>query len=458
LGVLYREMQRRVEAEALLKKALDIREHLVRSHPDVVKYQDSLGSNYHNLGVLYRETGRPVDAEKTLQRALEIAEQLARDHPKVPDYRVQVAARYEVLGLLYLKTRRPTQAEAAYQKALGIREQMARDHAKIPSYQNSVAASYNNLANLYLNTGRPDDAEAAYEKALAIRAQLAREYSQVAHYQNWLAHGYNNLAMFHRDIRKQRQESKALFQKAIPVWERLTREDPKVPEYRHELAKALSNVSLLHKEAGQFADAEAACRQALALWEQLTHDYPEEYEYALIHGRNHGVMGAIMEAAGQLPAALDWHAQRIDALEALARQGHRDGELRHLLVRARLAHALTLARVGEHARATAEAASIAKQESVPDGTLYDLACVYALSSVALRDATKSPSADKPPLAEQYARRAIELLAQAREAGFFKNPRWVAHLKKDTDLDALHARDDYRKLLAELEADTKREGK
>jgi hypothetical protein len=50
------------------------------------------------------------------------------------------------------------------------------------------------------------------------------------------------------------------------------------------------------------------------------------------------------------------------------------------------------------------------------------------------------------LAEQYASRAVELLRQAVAIGF-KN---VSHMKKDTDLDGLRGRDDFKKLLAQLE--------
>jgi hypothetical protein len=54
--------------------------------------------------------------------------------------------------------------------------------------------------------------------------------------------------------------------------------------------------------------------------------------------------------------------------------------------------------------------------------------------------------------QEYADRAMELLRQAVKAGF-KN---VAHMKKDTDLDMLRERDDFKKLVEELEATNRRE--
>jgi hypothetical protein len=49
--------------------------------------------------------------------------------------------------------------------------------------------------------------------------------------------------------------------------------------------------------------------------------------------------------------------------------------------------------------------------------------------------------------EKRARRAIQLLRQAVGKGF----KDAALVKRDTDLDALRERDDFKKLLAELEA-------
>ena len=46
-----------------------------------------------------------------------------------------------------------------------------------------------------------------------------------------------------------------------------------------------------------------------------------------------------------------------------------------------------------------------------------------------------------------------MLGKARKAGYFKEATDVEHLKKDSDLDSLRSRDDYKKLVADLEAKT-----
>ena len=49
---------------------------------------------------------------------------------------------------------------------------------------------------------------------------------------------------------------------------------------------------------------------------------------------------------------------------------------------------------------------------------------------------------------------MELLHKAAQAGF----KDVAHMKKDTDLDPLREREDFKKLIAELEKQAEPESK
>ena len=94
-------------------------------------------------------------------------------------------------------------------------------------------------------------------------------------------------------------------------------------------------------------------------------------------------------------------------------------------------------------RATAE--MLEKMKRTDANTLYNAACMRAVTAAVIRGADKSPAASKEADAE--ADRAVAWLKQAVAAGFNN----AAHLKKDTDLDALRQRPDFRKLLAELDA-------
>ena len=46
---------------------------------------------------------------------------------------------------------------------------------------------------------------------------------------------------------------------------------------------------------------------------------------------------------------------------------------------------------------------------------------------------------------------LGLLTDARVAGFFKDPKNIAHIAKDSDLEALRTRADFKKFLQELQS-------
>ena len=105
---------------------------------------------------------------------------------------------------------------------------------------------------------------------------------------------------------------------------------------------------------------------------------------------------------------------------------------------------------GDHAQATAEAEALARQGDLNPGHLYDLACAFSLASAAVDRDRKLSSADRARLQARHVARAMDFLGQAIAAGW-RSPQL---LERDSDMDPLRAREDFRKLLAELEANTK----
>jgi hypothetical protein len=77
------------------------------------------------------------------------------------------------------------------------------------------------------------------------------------------------------------------------------------------------------------------------------------------------------------------------------------------------------------------------------GSLYNAACIRAITAAVQ---AKAPGADAVRLAKDDSDRAMAWLTKAVAAGF----KDAAHMKKDTDLDALRSREDFKKLMAELE--------
>jgi hypothetical protein len=82
------------------------------------------------------------------------------------------------------------------------------------------------------------------------------------------------------------------------------------------------------------------------------------------------------------------------------------------------------------------------------GSLYNAACFRALLAAGLRGG--APSADSTKQANEEADRAMTWLKKAVAAGFHD----AANMSKDQDLDALRDRDDFKKLLSDLQLGAK----
>jgi tetratricopeptide (TPR) repeat protein len=248
-----------------------------------------------------------------------------------------------------------------------------------------------------------------------------------------------------------------------------------VPAYRQELARSHNNLGVLLAGLGKRAEADAAYLQALAIQAKLAVDFPAvpRYRIELAHGQTN--FGELLRTNNQLEQALPWYTRAMATLEEVLRQVKVDVKAQQILRNAhggraraldalkrhaeavkawdkavelspesdrpgfRMQRAISLVRAGQLDAAIQEAEELAK---IPHpGILYNAACVFALAAD-----RKDESAARVSK-EDCAKRAVALLQQAIAKGF-KN---AEHMKKDDDLKALREREDFKKLLSELEA-------
>jgi hypothetical protein len=102
--------------------------------------------------------------------------------------------------------------------------------------------------------------------------------------------------------------------------------------------------------------------------------------------------------------------------------------------------------VGEHAGAAEAAAGLARAAFQPANDAPNAACFFAGCVPPAHTEAKLPQARRQERTRFSADRGLAALRQAVADGY----RDAAHIKEDTDLDALCGRDDFRKLLAEPE--------
>jgi eukaryotic-like serine/threonine-protein kinase len=473
LGLVFRDRAKLPEALEAHKQALTAKTKLAADFPDEARYQSELALTLNNLGLVFRDLGKRPEAEDAYRKALILQEPLAADLA-VPTYRFDLARIYNDLAILLRDDpARRAEAEAAQRQALTIQDKLAGEFPSMPQYRSELALSHTNLGNLLLDVNQPDKADAAYGQALVIQEKLVADYPTVHRFHQNLALSHNNRARALHLLGKV-IDAEAAYREAISIRERLAADLPRMPLYRLQLSRSQNSLGNLLLGQRKWAEAEDAYREALTIQERLAADSTMP-QYRIDLGGTQVNFGRLLAKKQEPEPALEWYGKAIATLEGAMQKVKVDANARRFLrdahwaraealdvdlkryaealadwgktvqlspetekARFRMRRATCLVRAGQVDAATQEAEEVAKTAGAV--TLFDAACVFALA--AARPDETAGSLSK----EECATRAVALLRQAVAQGFNN----AEHMKRDDDLTVLRQRDDFKKLLAELE--------
>jgi tetratricopeptide (TPR) repeat protein len=244
---------------------------------------------------------------------------------------------------------------------------------------------------------------------------------------------------------------------------------PAVPDYQDYLANSHTKLGfLLMQNLEKRSEAEEQYRKALVIHEKLAAEFPTAPQYQIGLGLAYFNLGQFLALSGQSGESLNWFEKAIRPLSIVYEKDGQMAMARMLLYisysrRAttyyqmkkydeacgemdrwieqmeqpglRAQRAIYRVMAGRITEAVVEVEELTKSSNGNASQFYNFACVFSLAS--------SKTADKK---QEYGDRAMELLQQAVKAGM----KDAAHIAKDTDLDPLRDREDFKKLLAELE--------
>jgi serine/threonine protein kinase/tetratricopeptide (TPR) repeat protein len=502
VGSFMRERQRPEDAEAAFGKALTLWEQLVKTFRPQLDFRKDLAGTYIDLGNLLRDAGRPKDAEAAYRKALPIQKELADEFSKRPEFRAELAQTYVCLGRVQL-TRSPKDVESSWRDALAIQEKLAAEFPEDPGYQNALAGTLVNLACLHmerrefaaavklLEEARPhheaalkaNEKEPTYRQfyhnnlsnlarcydALADHARLATTAEKRARFGYDLPGDIYDAASYlchcvkfagkdaQLDVAKRKELSNDYADRALALLQQAAERGykdparfPNRPQYRQELAQCYVQLGLTLNDIHRPKDAEALFKDARAIQEQLVTDFPQVPDYrnelagtlvnlAFLHKQRREFDAAVK----LLEEALPHHqaALKVNAKQPTYRQYYRNNLWN--LAECRLG-------LADHARLAATADEFARFGYDPGNDTYS-AAVFLCRCVTLADKdAQLDEAKRKELAQSYADRALALLQQAVARGF----KDAAHMRKDPALEPLRAREEFRKLLADLEGKPK----
>ena len=426
VAFLWAQLGRRDEAKRKYEQAIALWEKLVAEFPTVPDYRRDLAGGYNNLGLLLKDLGKRTGAEHQYRQGLALQQELAAEFPTVPDYRRDLASSHNNLGNLLVTLGKRAEAEEQYQSGLAIREKLAAEFPAVPDYRRDLASSHNNLGLLLANLGKSAKAEEQYRSSLAIREKLVADFPTVPDYRRDLARSHNNLGALLRDTGK-RDEAEEQYRSSLAIREKLAAEFPAVPNHRIDLAGSYCNLGHLVRDGGRANDSLAWYDQAIDILSPIHRAEIRDVTVKQSLRNSHTGRAMAYDQLSQFAKAVkDW--DRAVELSPLFEQP-----------RFRASRATSRLKAGMVAEAVAEVAELTNIPGTPAPILYDYACVYAVASGKL--------ANKQA---EYADRAMTLLRQAVRAGF----RDTASLRQDTALDPLRDRDDFKALLAQMQAKSK----
>jgi serine/threonine protein kinase/tetratricopeptide (TPR) repeat protein len=381
--------------------------HSAPDHPDALRCLTFLAATYLALG-------RPADAVNLHEKTLAL--QKARLGPEHADTLVNMhhlAEAYADLG--------------RHGEALKLREEaLAIKKVKLGPDHRDTLRSMHDLANSYEALGRFADALALHEETLARRkATLPPDDRDTLFSMHEIACCYQALGRL-ADARKLQEQRLAIMKAKFG------------PDHPETIAGTW-HLALVLFDQGQHADALKLHEEALAL---------SKVKIGLDHPRTLGCMNTL--AANYLTVGR--HADALKLLdESLKRVAGKDlyPEVTEQVMHVRLRY-FKETKDAAGCRATAEMWENLKRTD--SDSLYEAACMRAVTAAVIRASDKSAAGVRDAAAE--ADRAMAWLKQAVAAGY----KDAAHLKEDKDLDALRDREDFRKLLADLQAGQENEKK
>ena len=326
--------------------------------------------------------------------------------------------------------------------------------------------SFWELSDQLSNRGHVPQAEETLRVAVAVFEKLAIDYPGIAHYRvevgfsewklGWLMAGQNRFA-----------QAEEPFRKALAAYQQLAENNPGNLDLQRRLAQSHREIAGTFARQGKHADADFEWNKAAAEYRkaiQLSPDFVETHvnlaDVLRAKGQLDEAVVALHKAielnpeltkvrSGMSRLAVDCAAQArpADALRLmdmlLANVDRPGGNL--------LTESVTIAmciqhfrRLGDVSSCRAAAAALEKKNPADAGSLYNTACCRAQTAAAQ---VQAGGPDAARLAKEEADRAMALLTKAVAAGFSD----ASLMHQDADLDLLREREDFPKLLADVES-------
>jgi tetratricopeptide (TPR) repeat protein len=447
-AVLMDRLHKPGEALTAFKKACDIQQRLADASPAVNQYQSDLARFHGNIGIVLTSAGGAAEALQEYEKAREIQQKLADASPAVIQFQTDLARTYNNMGTLLMnRLGKPAEALAAQKKALAIKQKLADASPNVPDLQADLARTHSNMGYVLSQTGKAAEALEAWQTALKIQEKLADTSPSVTQFQHDLAVTHHHIGVLCMTNLGKPAEALVAFQKARDIHQRLSDASPTIPGHKKQLADSYHIIGNVLVDTGRPAEALPAWEKARDILQKLADASPTVASYQsnlaatqIDLGRLHARLKQFREALAALDAGVVLWQKLADTSPMTTRW---TGYLSNSHASRGWAHV----RAGHPAEAAADlrrALDLWARVKAPDlDTWFERSRALALLSGLGKEAKSGVTAAE---AATFSDQAVAALRDAIKAG------WASPDElKETDFDSLRQRDDFQKLVKELEA-------
>ena len=425
---------RPAELESVRREALRVGLELGRAFPSMPEYRVYTTMDYVGLAHALSAQGRHKEAIEEIGRALDVIRRVVADFPDDVTIRVTLIRTLTVANECRIPLRELKEAEAAIREALVEYDRLSARTEKTEDLQFLQIWAMRGLEATLRNGGRVLEADKVCEKRLESLARFVEDHSERGDYLRQLIEGRLDLVA----NRLHQRDADGAFAGLRDV----ARELRKLPvdEHGRWTSAAFHYKSKAHVLSSQWAEAEQTAGEAIAAYKIRMRENPKALENRGFLTQAYWNRAIALEKLKRgAEAVADWAAAMELADDPMDRNFYRAHRANALAagVDVKLAQQ-------EFTTTIQLTEKIVQADGVAGVTLYDAGAVYALAAQATKEAAAK---------DKLALESICLLRNAAATGFLNDPSQLVALKSAEEYNAVRDRDDFKKLLAELEKAT-----
>ncbi|MFO0924886.1 MAG: tetratricopeptide repeat protein [Pirellulales bacterium] len=470
-----REANNLVLRKELLASALPFYDQLGKQKTNDIRLQLEMAITLRDLASLKLQLGDFEAMKADYQRAITAFEELDKVIPH-PELKFYLADSHSSLAKALADRGEMTDAETHFrsaQKIIDLSAETSKEGSTLLC-QATVALS---LGRFLHTTRKYDEAEREILRAIDVYKTYSPKRNTKDGAEDLLADAWSALGVL-QATQNRIPEAAQSFSNSRDEYRRLIEAYPRDPDLKSGLAGSLDNLTIALGFVGEHPDVPALERESLEITEALIKEFPNVASYQINLGAKNCNIGTRLSANGSPGESIPYFEKAISALQGVLSRDSRIVPARQFLSNSYASMGVALTRlqryqeamtaydkamewVEEHRKpyftfmkARAIARSDEKQavglveaylepEKVAPETRYDAACFYSeLASISAEMVDQ----------DRYARRALQLLTQVREQGYF-TPHQVAHFKRDGDFAPLRSREDFQAFEKSLQVPT-----